>query len=124
MAKVTEDSIQIYLPFAVPFLGLQEPTTISINKAYLQLLVRIIVVVCTGLLFWPKIKGAFGFEARDMEAETKDIQERIAKLEHERGEPRGQKNYGVATAPAGEQSVAPAKAPAGKEKGSVKRRKA
>merc|ERR1712232_1500923 len=85
MAKVTEDAIQINLPFAAPALGIPEPTTISINKANLQLLVRVLVGVCALLLFWPKVKSAFGFTSkRDMEAETRDIQERIAKLEQER----------------------------------------
>ncbi|KAK5939324.1 hypothetical protein PMZ80_008628 [Knufia obscura] len=124
MAKVTEDSIQVSLPFAVPLLGIPEPTTISVNKANLQLLVRIIVGVCAFLLFWPKIKGAFGFAARDMEQETKDIQERIAKLEHEREQKQGQKSYAVATGPGGSEPATPAKATGGKEKGGAKRRKA
>ena len=123
MAKVTDDTIQIDVPFTIPALGMSEPTTISISKANLQLAVRILVGVCTVFLFWPKIRMAFGFgTGRDVEMETKDIQERIAKLEHERDQAKEKKSYAVATGP-GRQS-APAQAAGGKEKGSAKRRKA
>ena len=124
MAKVTDDSIQINVPFALPALGMPEPTTISINKANFQFAVRLIVGICAFLLFWPKIKGAFGIAPRDMEAETKDIQERIAKLEHERNQSQGQKSYAVATGAGGARPATPVKATSGKEKGSAKRRKA
>jgi len=125
MAKVTEDTIQINLPFAVPALGIPEPTTISINKANLQTLVRVLVGVCALLLFWPKVKSAFGFTSkRDMEAETRDIQQRIAKLEQERSPTQGQKSYAVATGSGGKEPTLPAQAASGKGKGSAKRRKA
>jgi len=125
MAKVTEDSIQISLPFAVPALGIAEPATISINKANLQLLVRVIVGICAAFLFWPKIRAAFGLAPpRDMEAEARDIQERIAKLEHERGQTQGQKSYAVATGSGGTNPTLPAQPAGGKNKGSAKRRKA
>jgi len=124
MAKVTEDSIQINLPFALPALGLAEPTTISINKATLQVLVRVIVGVCALMLFWPKVKAAFGFTSRDLEAETREIQERIAKLEHERSQTSGQKSYAVVSGAGGSKATTPTKAAGTKEKGNTKRRKA
>lgn len=124
MAKVTEDSIQINVPFAIPLLGIPEPTTVSINKANLQFLVRIIVGLCSLFLFWPKVKAALGFGSRDMEAETKDIQDRIAKLEHERHQAQGQKSCAVATGSGGDKTAAPAQTAGEHEKGGAKRRKA
>lgn len=124
MAKVTDDAIEIGIPFALPFLGINEPTTLSINKTYLQLLVRIIVTVCTGFLFWPRIKTAFGFSSNAVtEAQTQEIQDRIAKLEHERDQRQSQKSYAVATA-SGAAPNTPAATAAAKDKGSAKRRKA
>lgn len=124
MAKVTDDAIEIGIPFALPFLGIHKPTTLSINKAYLQLAVRIIVSVCAALLFWPKIKSAFGFSSNAVtEAQTQEIQDRIAKLEHERDRRKGQKSYAVATG-TGATPGTPATTTAAKDKGSAKRRKA
>lgn len=125
MAKVTDEAIQISIPFAVPLLGLHEPTTISVDRSILQTVVRVIVVICAALLFWPRVKTAFGFSNTVTEDQTKDIQERIAKLEHERGQrqdQKGQKNYAVATGP-GTTSTESTTSTA-KDKGSAKRRKA
>lgn len=119
MGIFESDSIHIPVPFALPFLGIPEPTTLSINKGQFQLFMRIVVFVCSALIFWPKIKGAFGFSsAADTEEQRKDIQERIAKIEHERGEKKGQKSYGVVTG-----SSAGNKIVAEKEATGTKRRK-
>lgn len=124
MAKVTDNSIEIGIPFAIPSIGIHEPVTLSINKAYFQVCVRVIVGICAFLLFWPKIKAAFGFTSPAvMEAQTQEIQERIAKMEHERDERQTKQNYAVATAPS-VTSTTPTSAKAGKETGSAKRRKA
>lgn len=97
MAILTDDKIQLPIPFAVPFLGLHEPTSIAFDKSQVQLVVRVLVCLCSVLLFWPKIRAAFGFSAAPSEDQTKEIQERIAKLEHEREKRTGQKNYAVVT---------------------------
>lgn len=101
MSTIQEEYIRIPIPFALPFLGVSEPTTLSINKAQFQLFMRIVVFICSGFLFWPKIKGAFGFStAADTEEQRKDLQERIAKLEHERDMKKDpKKNYAVVTGP-------------------------
>ena len=123
MAVFEGDSIQIPVPFALPFLGITDSSTFTINKAYFQLFVRIVVTVCAVLLFWPKIKGAFGFtNTADTEAQRKDIQERIAKIEHERDEKKGQKSYGVVTGPKANDATASRSVPA--QETATKRRKA
>lgn len=127
MAKVTDDSIQVNIPFAVPFLGLHEPTTFSLNRNIFQTAVRVIVVVCSALLFWPRIKAAFGFRDTVSEDQTKDIQERIAKLEHEkaqRTDQKGKKSYAVATG-MGSSTVQQSSPVAGKTKdtGSAKKKR-
>ena len=127
MAELKDDSIQLTAPFALPFLGIQEGMTLSLNKSNLQLFMRVMVCVCSALLFWPRIRGAFGFApSAATEAQTKDIQERIAKIEHEREQKQGssKKSYAVATGPGGTTPATPALVPSGKDKGSGKRRKA
>ena len=96
MATVTENSIIISIPFAIPAIGLTQPTTISLNKNVVQTIIRIIVAICAAIIFWPKIAPAFGFGGqRDVEAE-RDIQERIAKMESERDvRTEGQKKVAV-----------------------------
>ena len=125
MKLITDESINIPIPFAIPLLGITEPTTLSVDKARFQLLVRIIVVICAGLLFWPKVKGAFGFStAADTEAQRKDIQERIAKIEHESGEKREpKKNFAVVTGTP-DASATPTSTGNDADKAGTKRRKA
>lgn len=122
MAIIDEEYIRIPIPFALPFLGVTEPTSLSINKAQFQLFMRIVVFVCSAFLFWPKIKGAFGFQTVvNTEEQLNDIQERIAKIEHERDMKKdSKKSYAVVTGPTdGEVTPAAEKAGAG-----PKRRKA
>lgn len=119
---VTDEYIQIPIPFAVPILGLNEPTTISIDKARLQLIVRIIVAICTGFLLWPKFRTGLGLSNRNMDAEQRDIQERIAKLEHEREQRSNNKVAAVATG--NSTPSTPQQAKQNESSGSGKRRKA
>lgn len=123
MAMVTENTIQFQVPFAIPSLGIQEPTTISSNKQNLQLIVQIIVAVCAGFLLWPKLLPPSASRAEMMEAETKDIQGRIAKLEHERDQAKGQKSCAVATGPASSAEPAKPATSGTKDKASAKKEK-
>lgn len=125
MASVEDDYIRIPIPFAVPIIGITEPTSLSINKAQFQLLMRIVVFICTGFLFWPKIKGAFGFATGpDTEEQRKDLQERIAKIEHERSvKTESKKNYAVVTGSTESKATSPTSV-SEKESAAAKRRKA
>ena len=90
MFSLEDNLIKIDVPFAIPFLGLNEPTTISINKNYLQFSVRLLVVFCSFLLFWPRVVSTWrAATGTDEESKRKEINERIAKLESERA--RGRK---------------------------------
>lgn len=114
MAIIEEEYIRLPIPFALPFLGISEPTTLSINKAQFQLFMRVVVFICSAFLFWPKVKGAFGFStAVDTEEQRRDLQERIAKIEHERDvKTDSKKSYAVVTGSA-DNSTSPAKEKAG-----------
>jgi len=85
MAFVEDDRIKIKIPFAVPFLGIHEPTTLNLNKATFQFVLRLVVCFCAFLLFWPRVVRTWrAATGTDDEARQKEINERIAKMEKER----------------------------------------
>lgn len=128
MNKIEDDNIlEVTVP-AIGFLGLAQPTKLQINKAYLKLFVRLIVCYCTFLLFKPRLAKTWKTMFGDNEdARQREMRERIAKLEAERGNTTagtGKKSYAVATAPTGSSPASPAAATTGTEKTGAKRRKA
>lgn len=85
MAFVEDDTIKIRIPFAVPFLGIHEPTTLNISKTNFQFVLRLVVCFCAFLLFWPRVVSTWrAATGSDDEARQKEINERIAKIEKER----------------------------------------
>lgn len=118
MASVDDDSIKVSVPFAIPFLGISEPTTLHINKSSFQLFMRVVVIVCTFLLFWPRLVSTWrAATGTDEEAKRKEINERIGKLEKERDATKqAGKKYAVVESTTTVNT--------GSEKGSAKKRKA
>lgn len=122
-ARREADLLEITIP-SIRFLGMNEPLTLQLEKEYLKLAVRILVVWCTFLLFKDRMAKAWRTMFGDNdEARQKEISERIAKLEAERDRAKAapgpaKKSYAVATGSAGDASASPS------EKGGAKRRKA
>lgn len=127
MSSATKESdpIEFTIP-TIGFLGMNEPIHLKLEKEYLKLAVRLIVVYCTFLLFKPRMAKAWKIMFGDNDEERqKEIQERIAVLEAERerakkdGATPVKKNFAVATGPGVSSTASPAD-----NKGSAKRRKA
>ena len=77
----TKEKWRVQLPFAVPFANPLEPNVLVINKATVQTGVRLIVIICTYLLFRPHLERLFRtMTGGQQDPQQQEIQERLQKI--------------------------------------------
>lgn len=80
---IGNEPLKFQLPFTIPFLDQTQPPTIVLDKSTFQLGMRLIVIICTYLLFRPRLQALF----RSMSGNANDqdeVKERLKRLESER----------------------------------------